>query len=480
MDRRFGCAIIPVDMLPISADILSSLEPNSAYVVGGSVRDMLLARRPLDYDLAVTGSPEQFARQMAAALSGHYVEIGKPGLMIHRVVSGDLMFDISAIAGTSIEDDLRRRDFTINAMAYDLSGGNIVDCLNGRQDLDKKTVRMVSPSVFKQDPVRLIRAFRMAATLNFTVDQETEAAVEKNAFRIRDSAGERIWAELYKILDTDDSHRFVDRMAGCGLLFAILPELLPLKGCLQNRYHQFDVFDHTLAAYDHLEQILLDARTYIPATTENRSPLSVGIPAPILKFALLLHDIGKPPSRSEGQNGRVHFYGHGRKGADMARGISRRLKLSRRDADDVDFIVRNHLRPLHLFTSRRRDRISPKAVTRFFIRAGTRTPALLLHSIADILGKKMTDDDRNQEFTGFARQLMVTYFSSFKPRTHDPPLLSGHDLINTFELRPSPLLGTILARTEEARLAGVIGSKKEAEKWVQNFLKTRRSLNPDN
>ena len=161
----------------------------------------------------------------------------------------------------------------------------------------------------------------------------------------------------------------------------------------------------------------------------------------------------------------------------MARGISRRLKLSRRDADDVDFIVRNHLRPLHLFTSRRRDRISPKAVTRFFIRAGKRTPALLLHGIADILGKKMTDDDRNQEFIGFARQLMATYFSSFKPRTQDPPLLSGHDLINTFELRPSPLLGTILARTEEARLAGVIRSKKEAERWVRKFLKTRDSLN---
>ena len=168
-------------MLPISTEIFSSLTSQPAYVVGGSVRDMLLERPAIDYDIAVADNPEEFARQLATSLSGHYVEIGKPGLRLHRVVADDLIFDISAIAGSSIEDDLRRRDFTINAMAYDIRVGEIIDCMNSRRDLDNKIVRMVAPSVFKQDPVRLIRTFRMAATLSFGIDAATKSAVGEHA-----------------------------------------------------------------------------------------------------------------------------------------------------------------------------------------------------------------------------------------------------------------------------------------------------------
>jgi tRNA nucleotidyltransferase/poly(A) polymerase len=458
-------------MLPISPDIFSSITPRGAYVVGGSVRDMLLERPAIDYDIAVDDNPEQFARRLATSISGHYVEIGKPGLMLHRVVAGDLIFDISPIAGSSIEDDLRQRDFTINAMAYDISAGEIIDCMNSGQDLDKKIVRMVAPSVFKHDPVRLIRAFRMAATLSFEIDPATQTAVGEDAGLIADSAGERIWTELYKILDTENSHHSIQQMAACGLLEVILPDMTHLRGCRQDDRHRFDVFDHTLSAYDHLERLLQNRHSGFSLPTATNGPVAIGMPDPVIKFAMLLHDIGKPVTRFENYNGRVHFYGHGRKGATIAKGISHRLKLSRRETGNVDFIVRNHLRPLHLFTSMQRVQLSPKAVTRFFVHSGSRTPALLLHSLADVFGKSKTDNGDHHPFAEFISELMESYFANFKPRKQDPPLLSGKDLINTFGLTPSPLFATILARTEEARLAGLINSKEEAERWVEGYLK---------
>ena len=457
-------------MFPFPIDIIPSDEPNRAYIVGGSVRDLILERTPLDYDIAVLGDPESFASRMAAGISGHFVKLGKPGLTIFRIVSDDLIFDISAVTGSSIEDDLRRRDFTINALAYDINGGKIIDCVGGRQDLAQKTVRIVSPSVFKHDPVRLIRAYRMAANLGFNIDPETEVIIKKDAHLVTRSAGERQRAELYKILATTSSHQTISRMRSSGLLTTIFPELKDLQGCRQNRHHQFDVFDHTLKAFSHLEDILANIDSFVPGDSDPEGWSAAEIPVPALKLSLLLHDIGKPASRFVDANGHVHFYGHGKKSADMAKDVSQRLRLSKMDADYLDFIIRHHIRPLFLFTAHRRNKLTNRAVTRFFMKSGGRAPDLLLHCTADIMGKG-NDDERNQAFITFAGELIRDYFSTFKARTSDPPLLNGHDLIHTFALRPSPLFKLILNRIEEERLSGAIGSKTEAEKLVREFLK---------
>lgn len=464
-------------MLPIPADIFPAVEPDSAYVVGGSIRDVLLGRPPLDYDLAVRGDPEGFARRMVAGTAGHYVELGKPGVLIYRIVADGIILDIAAIEGASIEEDLRRRDFTINALAYDIATGQLLDCLGARNDLAAGRVRMVSPSVFKKDPVRLLRGYRMASDLDFKIEPETEAVIKDNVHLITRTAGERVRAELYKILENPKSHVHLSRMADCGLLTAIFPELKDLQGCRQNRYHQFDVFEHTLNTYCHLETILSDTRAYEPHDTDPRLWTPEVIPTAALKLAVLLHDIGKPAVRSVDVDGNVHFYGHAKKSADMSKAISRRLKLSRNDADYIEFIIRNHMRPLSLFTASRQNRMTRKAVTRFFMKCGEKTPDLLLHCMADIMGKS-NDTNRDKDFIAFAGELIRDYLSSYKPRATDPPLLSGHDLINRFGLRPSPLFKTILNRVEEARLANIIHSKSDAEKWVADFLKQREEQTP--
>ena len=441
-----------------------------AYIVGGSVRDRLLGRTPFDFDVAVFGNAKKFAKHLAAVKNGHWVEMGKQGQAVYRVVVDKMILDVSPVNGTSIEEDLKRRDFTINAMAYDIASKAYIDCVGGMQDLENQNIRMVSRSIFERDPLRLIRAYRMAAVFEFTIEPRTLSAVKADAGLISNTAAERIRTELFKILETSNSHRYILQMADSGLLFVILPELSSLKGCTQNRYHRFDIFDHTIKAFFHLENILKNPVAYFPVLGNLQDKWAQKDRAELLKYCVLLHDIGKPAVKTEDRQGRIHFYGHGKKSADMAKRINQRLKLSNQAAEYTDFIIRNHIRPLFLFNAHQQKNISSKAIIRFFMKCGSRTPDLWLHTLADIKGKGDAEDERNAAFIEFARKMITYYHSEYQSKKERPPLISGKDLINTFGLKPSPLFKKILTRVEEARLSDSIHSKAEAEAWVRDFL----------
>ncbi|MFC1812416.1 CCA tRNA nucleotidyltransferase [Thermodesulfobacteriota bacterium] len=454
----------------------SSLFPKTAgvYIVGGSVRDLLLDRSPTDYDIAVSENPEQLAKKMAATTKGRLVKMGKPGQMIFRVVSSDHIFDITSLNGESIADDLNKRDFTINAMAFDLKSGKIIDCLGGIKDLADKKIRMVSRDVFKKDPVRLIRAYRIGACLDFEIEPHTVSAIRNQSIQIQNSAPERVRAEFFKMLGSPKSHTFLSQMADTQLLTTIFPELGALKGCLQNRHHHFDVFEHTMRAYLHLETILNDVRKFLPETTGHISEWIDEDRASGLKCAMLLHDIGKPLKRTVGANGNAHFFGHSRKSADMALKIGNRLRFSTREKRFIDFIIRNHIRPLSLFLAHQNNTLTSKGKTRFFMKCGPDTAYLLLHAMADFMGKK---DDHEQKkdvaFTSFLKGLIQAFFSDFKPRSNEPPLITGDDLVDEFGLTPSPLFKKLLSRVKEAKLANRVQNRKEALKLVKEMLNRR-------
>ncbi|MGD2269798.1 MAG: HD domain-containing protein [Desulfobacterales bacterium] len=457
-------------MLSFDTDIIDKNRWKGAYIVGGSVRDRLLGRRPLDFDIAVFEDAKGFARRMAAQTNGRCVELGKEDYMIYRVIVDKMVFDIAPVNGASIKQDLKGRDFTINAMAYDVEKGEIIDCVEGRQDLNGQKIRMVSRSVFARDPVRLIRAYRLAATLKFEIEPRTASAICTDAALIANSAGERIRTELFKILECVDAHDYIIQMARSGLLFAVFPELAAMKGCIQNRYHRFDVFEHTLQALFYLEKILENPTVYLPNPTVAKFEWTPLHQAALLKYCILLHDIGKPVARTRASDGTVHFYGHGKKSAEMAEQISQRLKLSKQSADYTDFIVRNHLRPLFLFNSRQKEKISRRAITRFLMKCGTRTPDLMLHAWADINGKAAGGHQRNAAFTDFVQKILTDYYSDFTRRSEKPALITGTDLIEIFGLKPSPVFKKILKRVEEQRLCGNIETVDEAVAWVRDFL----------
>lgn len=446
--------------IQLRTDIFPGSEP--AYIIGGSVRDLLLGREPVDYDIAVSGNPDKFARLLAAKTRGRIVEIGKPGRMIIRIVSGKTIFDVTSLLGGSLEADLGNRDFTINAMACPLGSGEIIDPLGGLRDLTDKKIRMVSATVFKNDPVRLIRAYRMSANLDFEIDPLTVRAIRDDAQRIQHTAGERIRSELFKMMACGKSYDTLRQMDSARLLTAIFPELGNAKGCYQNRHHQYDVFEHTMRAYYNIEAMLNDPDAAPVDLSGRLMPPADIKSAVLLKCAILLHDIGKPEKRTVTGDGNVRFYGHSRKSADMALEISNRLRFSAREKRFVDVIIRNHTRPLLLFLAYKNNALTSRGKTRFFMKCGEHTPFLLLHTLADSMAKKDPAGKANEAFLLFVKDLFRVYFSEFKPRSGQPPLLTGHDLIETLDMTPSPLFGKILTRVKVASLSNKIQSKAEA------------------
>lgn len=450
------------------------------YIVGGSVRDLILGRSPSDYDIAVLGQPYQYAYDLAKICKGQVVRIGKKDQAIFRVISGSNIFDISGIDGKAIEDDLKKRDFTINAICYNIVSEDLIDLFDGIKDISLKTIRMVSPDIFRKDPVRLLRAYRIGAMYDFEIEEETASSITQNAKLIKRSAGERLKSEIFKIFNQPKSYKYIVQMAGSGLLFEIFPELNALRGCRQNRYHAYDVLDHSLNAYNRLETILNEKKISCRGTDMPLPDLRSKRSA-ILKYSILLHDIGKPGSLTVGDNGNIHFFGHETAGADMVKKISKRLKLSNVEAEYADFIIRNHISALNLFNSSGGNTPSKRGLARFFIKCGDKTPDILLHTIADIMGKGI-DDERNVEFLCFASDMLKKFFYDYEFKKNAPRLITGDDLIEKLGLKPSPLFRKILSEIEEARISNDIKSREEAFKLagalMENYSLKQTYPNP--
>ncbi|MBL0715418.1 MAG: HD domain-containing protein, partial [Desulfosarcina sp.] len=440
-----------------------------AYVGGGSVRDLLLGRQPVDLDIAVAEDPAGYARAIADRTGTRVVIMGKPGQTVFRVASRIILYDVTPLKNGRIEDDLRARDFTVNAMACDLQSFKIIDPLNGRRDMAARRLRMVAKQAFKNDPLRLLRAYRMAATLGFEIEAETRAAIKQAAFLICKPAGERIRAELLQLLASPDSRRLIGLMATDRLLTAIFPEMQAMVGCRQNKHHDYDVFDHTLYAYAALEEIINTAAGLDPHLAARYTAETAPATA-MLKYAMLLHDIGKPETRTIDPDGRTRFTGHAGRSAQMAVDINQRLRLSRPEADQAEAIIRQHIRPLDLFSAHRQRNLSPRAIHRFFRVCDPWSVDILLHALGDRGGKRKAPPSANDGFTEFIEGLIHYYFETYRPALAAAPLLRGNDLIRHFGLKPGPAIGSLLDQVEEERLTGKLQTRQAALEFVRHKL----------
>jgi tRNA nucleotidyltransferase/poly(A) polymerase len=459
-------------MLPFDTNILPF--KTGVYVVGGSVRDLLVGRIPLDYDLVVHQDCINFASRLATTTGGHMVELGRQKQKVLRVVTKDRFFDIMPVNGTSIENDLARRDFSINAMAVDVSSGNLIDPLGGQKDLAAKKVRMVSREVFRKDPVRLIRAYRMAATFGFNIDKNTQAAIAADANLIQKSAGERIREELFKILQCTESHSYLSMMAHSDLLFSVFPEFLELRQRRMQPAGARTLFDQTLDSYNHLEKLL---------NPEDEFSRSIGIEALgnddadrslLIKWAILFHDLSGLPAKPPCANGEINNPGaRANDSAARAQDICRRLRFSRRHSDTIAMIIRHHFKPIILFNAHQKNSPVEKEFIRLFLNCNDLTPDVLLHALAEFRGQREATDPVINEFTGFIRMLIQKYYTQLRPRASLPPPINGNDLINEFGMKPSAEFKHILKRVEEERLSQPTYSREEALKLVKNLLNQR-------
>lgn len=441
-----------------------------AYLVGGAVRDVLMGRMPLDYDIIVPENPEALARIIACHTGASFFKMGKNRQAVLRGCFKDHTIDLVRMDGVSVESDLHLRDFTINAMAIRLENRFFLDPTQGQKDLANKTIRMVSEQAFLSDPLRLLRTYRFAATLGFEIETRTESAIKTHGHLIGRPAGERIREELIKLLDAPCAGEYLQKMSDSGLLFDLFPELAAELACTQNQYHRFNVLEHTLNAGRHLDTFLNGKEA---ETTPFLQKAVTGIDRrtkPLMKLSILLHDMGKPLTRSVDPSGAVHFRGHEKTSVELARGILARLKFSSSDTEYLCLLIQNHLRPMLLFQAHQNQTLSRKGIVRLFRSLDTHSPDLLIHALADACAKAEKACEMDPSFFGFIEDLLKYYFDDFALRKKETALITGQDLIDLFGLKPSPLFKTLLEAVEEARLSQTLSGREDALALVKNRL----------
>jgi poly(A) polymerase len=475
-----GC---PPEVLPALEKMAGELG-GQLYFVGGTVRDALLGRSALDFDLVVPARARHWAERLRGELGGGaLVDLCGPDDETYRLVWRGIQFDLAAFRGQAIElaADLRLRDFTINAMALAVDalarpgGAPLIDPLNGLADLRKRSLRHC-PGAFTADPVRLLRAYRFVATLDFTVEPDTAAEITAHAQLIAGVAAERITAELRLIFASPRTSAALAMLGETGLLPQLLPELCRSVGVVQPEFHHLDVFDHSLLALAMIERVIADPDRYFPGQGKQiKGYLEHPGRVVALKWAALLHDIGKPPTQAEHphQPERVTFYRHDTVGSELVAGIASRLKWSRRENTLVGDLIAMHMQPFHLCNVQRSGgRLSRKAALKLCRRAKEELTGLFLLAMADALaGKSEKSPPRmEEEVAQLFDRVEELYREHIRPVLSGPPLLTGRDLIENFSLQPGPLFAELLDGLATARVEGRVVDKAGALAWVASAL----------
>jgi putative nucleotidyltransferase with HDIG domain len=466
-----------------------------AYAAGGFLRDALLGLPAHDIDLAVAGDALALGRALADELSGYYVALDEERGHARVVLPGDdAIVDLTPIAG-AIEDDLRRRDFTIDALGTPLEGllegeATVIDPAGGLADLDARLVRATSEQVLREDPLRPLRGARIACHLGFAIEDGTRALIADLAPDVAGAAPERQREELMRMFAAPEAAPGVRLLDELGLLSAVLPELDVMRGVEQPKEHYYDVFGHAVAAVAALDVLLADeaprdatgarlwrelwnalawwgeGREYL------RAPVVAGTPRrALLKFGGLLHDIGKPATKSFEPSGRMRFFGHSDVGAEIAARLMRRLRFSARETSIIRRMIEAHLRPVQMAHERAPTR---RAVYRYFRATEEAGIDTLFLSLADHLataGPRLDMEGFRVHVAVVSHILRLRFTDETVVRP--PKLISGRDLMAEFGLEEGHLLGELLEAVREAQAAGEISTREEALALARERLAAR-------
>jgi poly(A) polymerase len=463
-----------------------------AYIVGGFVRDAALERDTDDIDIAVDADALVVARDIASSLSAKYVPLDPINLIGRVVIPGSQChIDFSSLKG-DIEQDLARRDFTINAMAYELDDhitygithSGIIDPFGGIQDLHHGLLKALNDDIFAADPARLLRAVRIAAELDLDIDAATITLISLNSRLVTSVAGERIREELMRLLALPGAGLRIFQLDKLGLLSALMPELNPAKGVDQPHAHVWDVFEHSLQTVGAVEFVLGEAtwdyasediRSMIPWSERierhfNRRISSVSSGCSLLKLAALLHDIAKPQTKTM-DGDRARFLGHQEEGAEIAAGIMERLRFSNREIKLVELLIKNHLRPTQMSHS---GLPTSRAIYRFFRDTGEAGIDVLYLSLADHLAARgpALDPDEFREHARMTAYVLEKHFEEAGPSS-PPKLIDGSDIMTTLGLPPGPVIGELLENLREAQAAGEVENRAQALMFVERLFTER-------
>lgn len=496
------------------ARVLAKTLPQ-AYYVGGIVRNSLLKRYSADIDLALPAQDVKpaallLAKKLKAAAFEMDAEYGVWRVVSHRY---KIQIDLTAFQGKNLKADLLRRDFTCNALAYPVAAepqlvvvaqktGNaqlllkrmrraqIIDYAGGLTDIKEKCIRATNPRVFEDDPLRMLRAFRSAAELKFTISVSTRKLIQKCASQISRSAGERVHEELRRLFQTSCAYKHLVQMNACGLLTALLPDLEPQRSCAEVYYGAGGVLKHTLEVFRRMEYLLDHVEKAFPAYARQLRYLQAQ--KPLFKMTALLHDVAKPAT-AKIKGDRLRFFYHEQKGARMARTILERLHYSRPDMRLICAMIGEHLRPSNLASN---DVITDRGAYHFFRDLGDAAVPLLFLCWADYTSyvsdaqlrrilphsqEPMMSLAQAQKRAAIGKtlrhlQVLALLLKKFYKHPHvvkPSRVITGRDIMDKFSLPSGPQIGELLEAVAVAQVEGKVQDKKEALAFLASLLESR-------
>jgi putative nucleotidyltransferase with HDIG domain len=439
-----------------------------AWIVGGAVRDALLGHEVTDLDLAVAGDPGEAARAIAQQIGEYAFELSAEFGTWRVAASGyGWQIDITALRGGSIEADLAERDFTIGAVAVPLAGGESIDPYAGLTDLADKRLRAVGEASFIADPLRLLRAARLAAEMDLEVEPRTVALARAAAARAADPAGERQLAELRQLMGGPDPLRGLRLLDELELTAVVLPEVAGLQGVEQGPNHHLDVYDHTIAVLEHTLEVERDLERF---AGERAAEVEALLEEPLadevsrrtaLRFGALFHDIAKPQTRAE-RDGFVGFRGHDQVGADVIGGICKRLRASRRLTRHLQALALHHLRLGFLIPEMP---LPPRRVHAYLRATEPVAVDVTLLTVADRLSARGKGPIASPEMVSAHLRLareMIAAGLDWRREGPPEPLLRGDEVAAELGIEPGPELGSALAELEAAQYAGEVTDRRGA------------------
>ncbi|MBP7733156.1 MAG: HD domain-containing protein [Caldisericia bacterium] len=433
-----------------------------AMMVGGTIRDILLGRTPKDIDIA-TPNPAKLVADLVKA--GYTHVLLDETRDIHRMVKDDAHIDITPLNENHI-NDLLSRDFTINSIGLILRNNDLLDPQGGVKDLSKGLVRALSQDRFIEDPLRLIRAFRIAADMNFTIDPVTLRFITKLSHLISKPSKERVRDEICWMMEADHSFQLVEELWRTGLLGKLFPEFAAVTSIIQNKPHALGLAEHLMWTYKYIEDIITELDDVLGQYADDaRSVLSKVIASNrktiiIVKLAALLHDIGKPATITYDEE--VHFIGHDKLGAEMIEKRMAEFKFSSAETKAVSMLVENHMRPHNLL---KLDEVSPRAVYRFFRDLDNLAIPSLLIGIADAYATEMLPLGSLENYHEFVRAMIDQSIKIGKPK----PMLTGEEVMSILKIEPGPLVGQIIDAMLDGQATGEIKNKDQAKAFVKSW-----------
>jgi poly(A) polymerase len=444
------------------------LRERRCWVVGGAVRDELLGGGPsTDLDLVLAGDVAPAARALARAAGARAFSLSDD-FGAWRVVARarGWQADLNPLRGESLETDLLLRDFTINAIARPLDGGELIDPTGGASDLAARRLRIVAPDALTDDPLRALRLVRFACELDLSVDPKTREAARAAAGGLAFVSSERIYVELRRVISSERAGAGMRLALELGLCAVVLPELELLRGVQQSRFHHLDALEHTLTVLDCAVELQRQPEAFLGG--EHAEAVRALLARPLadeltrgdaLRFGALMHDIAKPRTRAVAPDGRVGFPGHDQLGAEISRAILGRLRAAERLRAHVAALTRHHLR-LGFLVPR-----APLTRRELYLYLDTCDPVwadVTLLSVADRLATRGSRSEEAIERHLELARSVIGEALRWQRHGRPPALLRGDQLAEALGLAPGPLLGELLAAIAQEAFAGELQSPQDA------------------